>query len=904
MTWRTRVVAELRRIAGGMTVAREDRAVREEIRFHIDMQTAKLRDQGMSDAEARRRATIAFGGEARWIEAARDEYRSRPLDEALRDTRFVVRSLVRAPAFTVTALLTLATGIGTAAAIFTVVDHVVVRPLPYGHPGELVSISHDMSALSFANAGITPGVYFTYQRMAHSLDGIAIYTTGSVNATDPAGAAEPERLTSASVSGNFMSLFQVPAALGRTLSPSDDEQSAPSVMVISDALWRMRFGGSPSVIGKKLFAAGAEREIVGVMPPWFRVPDATTQVWFPMQLNPAAPWLGGFRARAYGRLRPTVSVVDATRDLRATLPRAIELFPLIAPGLTAKLLFEQGKPTPRVTALRENLIADVAPTLWVVAAAAGLVLLVMGANVANLMLVRAESRHRELAIRAAMGASRWRIVSYFLIESAALAGVASALGMAAAAGAVRFLVDASPIEIPRLAEVRVDAWTIAFIVATSLLVAVACALPPALRSIRSGLSAGLRDSGRNATSAGARVRTRSVLVVVQMALALVALVASGLLFRSFDRLRAVKPGFDPNGVVTLWVAAPPVRYPQQTDVDRFHSNLLERVRALPGVTAAGITTSLPLRSFGHMPDPLFVEGSRDATKAIPPLQMYAGADAGYFGAMKIPLIAGRMFASLETQRWNEALVSQETATRMFGDSTGATVIGKRFQNLPDGPLYTVIGVVGSVRDTSLMLPATMAVYLAPVATQDTVEGPLTRTVAVVARTTGDVDATTRAMRGAVREVDPTLPVFDVRPMSEIVNASMARLVFVLIIIGIAAGVTLLLGIVGLYGVIAFVVSLRTRELGLRIALGATPRAVASMVAKRGLLLSAVGTGAGAVVAAIIARFLRMFLFEIAPLDPVTMTAAIVVLTACAVAASWGPARRASRMDPVRALRAD
>jgi predicted permease len=904
MTALTRIIAELRRIAGGVTAAREDRAMREEMRFHLDMHAAKLREQGLSETEARRQAALAFGGASQWTEAARDEYRSRMLEEGVRDAQFVIRSLRRAPAFTATVLLTLATGLGVAAAIFTVVNDVVIRPLPYGNPDQLVSVSHDMPTLSFHDAGIAPSMYFTYQRLARTFDGLALYRTSSVDATDPDGAEEPVHLASAFVSGNFMSLFQVPAARGRALSDADEKPGAPNVVVISDGLWQTRFGANAHVVGKHLVVAGASREIVGVMPPSFRVPAAKTEVWLPLQLDPAAPWLGGFNSRAYGRLKPHVAVIDAMRDLTATLPRAMELFPLIAPGVTSKLLFEQGKPVPRVVPLRDNLVADVAPTLWVVAAAAALVLLVMCANVANLMLVRAESRHRELAIRAAMGASRGRIVSHFLIESLVLAGAASVLALVAAIVAVRLLVRASPIEIPRLAEVHVDLGTIGCVAVASVFVAVICAVPPALRAIRSGVLSGLRESGRAATAGNARARSRSVLVGVQMALALVALIASGLLLASFDRLRAVRPGFDANGVATLWVAAPPARYPQQTDVDHFHSRLLARMTALPGVSAAGISSSLPLSPSGHNGDPLYVEGARDATKAIPPLQIYSAADAGYFRAMGIPLVAGHSFTSLETQRWNEALVSQETARRTFGDSTGATAIGKRFQILPDGPTYTVIGVVGSIRDTSLMLPPSRAVYLPEVATQDTVEGPVTRTIAVVVRTTGNVEATTRAMRQVVHEVDPTLPTFDTRPMTDIVSASTARLAFIVVVLGVAAAVTLLLGVVGLYGVIAFIVSLRMRELGLRIALGASPRGVAGMVARRGLVLSGVGGVAGTGIAVVVARFLRSFLFEVTPLNPEILVGAMLILAGCALAASWVPARRAARVDPALVLRSE
>lgn len=903
MKWWERIASELRRIAGGLTASREDEAMREEMRFHLDMHAAKLRAEGVGDGESRRRAAVAFGG-AQWAEAARDEYRSRPLEEIVRDVRFVIRSLARAPAFTATILLTLSIGIGVTAAIFTVVDDVVLRPLPYGHPGQLVSVSHDLAKLSFRNAGITPNMFLTYRRFAPSLRGIALYRTASINATDAGGAGSPERLASAFVSGDFMTLFEVRAAKGRVLSEADDRPGAPAVIVISDDLWRSRFGADPNIVGKRLLAAGALREIVGVMPATFRVPAANTQVWFPVQLDTTASWLGGFNSRAYARLTPGASVAAVQRELASALPRTMERYPLIAPGVTTKMLIEQGHPAPTVVPLRDDLVAGVAPTLWVVTAAAGLVLLVMCANVANLMLVRAEGRHRELGVRAAMGASRARLVSHFLTESLVLAGLASIIAIAAATAAVRLLVRASPIEIPRLAEVHADWATIAFVVAASALVAIACTIAPAVRWFRSGGLAGWRESGRGSTSGSPRARARSALVGVQMAFALVALVASGLLLRSFERLRSVKAGFDPNGVATLWIAAPAARYPKPESYVRFQSELVARVGALPGVTAAGLTTRIPLWTSDYNRDPLYVEGTVDPSNALPPLQIYAAADAGYFRTMRIPLVAGRLFDPPATQRWDEAVVSTETAKQMFGDSTGATVLGKRFQILPDGPKYTVVGVIGSARDSSLALPPAMAVYMPAVVSQDTIETPMGRTVALVARTTGDVDATTRAMRRVVRDLDPTIPAFDVRPMADIVRASTARLAFVMVVLGVAAAVTLLLGVVGLYGVIAFVVSLRTRELGLRIALGATPHRVAAMVARRGLTLAAAGAVAGTILAAMLSRFLRAFLFEVTPLDPTTLAGAIVVLAACAVTASWLPARRAARLDPSSALRVE
>jgi len=896
------LLGELRRVAGALSASREEHAMREEMRFHLDMHAAQLREQGIDDEEARRRAALAFGG-AQWVEAARDEYRSRPLEESLRDMRFVIRSLRRTPAFTATVLLTLSIGIAAAATIFTIVNDVVLRPLPYGHPAQLASVSHDLAKLSLDNAGIEPAMYLTYRQFAPSMRDLTLYRTFSVNVTDADGEGDPQLLASASVSGNFMSLFEVPAARGRVLSAADDQPGAPRVVVISDDLWRTRFLAKRNVVGRKILADGALWEIIGVMPASFRVPTPRTQLWFPVRLDTKAAWLGGFNSRAYARLGNSVSLATVQRELASVLPRTAEAYPLVAPGLTTKMMLEQGHPVPTVTWLKDDLVADVAPTLWVVAAAAGLVLLVMCANVANLMLVRAESRQRELAVRAALGASRGRLISHFLTESLMLAGLASIIALGVALLAVGVLVRSSPIDIPRLAEVRVDWATVWFIVVTSAAVAVACTIAPAARWFGSGVFAGLRESGRGATTGRGRARARSVLVSVQMALALVALVASGLLLKSFERLRAVKPGFDPNGVATLWVGAPQSRYPKQADYVRFQTTLANRVRALPGVTAAGISTSLPLHWLNHNRDPLYVEGVSSPT-AIPPLQIYSAADAGYFRAMRIPLVAGKLFDPAETQRWNEVIVSRATAKEMFGDSTGATVIGKRIQNLPNGPMYTVVGVVGSVRDTSLTMPPVRSVYMPTVVTGDTIEGSLGSTVAVVARTKGSVEATTRAIRGVVHDLDPTIPTFEARSMVDVVRASTARLEFIMVIVGAAAGVTLLLGIVGLYGVIAFVVSLRTRELGLRIALGATPRAVAAMVSRRGLALSALGAIGGTVVAVIVSRFLRAFLFEVTPMDPAILAGAIVMLAASALAASWIPARRAARLDPARALRVD
>jgi predicted permease len=467
------------------------------------------------------------------------------------------------------------------------------------------------------------------------------------------------------------------------------------------------------------------------------------------------------------------------------------------------------------------------------------------------------------------------------------------------------LVSAGPAEIPRLAEVSVDGGVIAFALVVAGLVALACSAFPAIRFLRGNPLAGLRDGGRGGTAGGKRQRTRSALVVVQVAFALVVLAASGLLLRSFQRLHAVRPGFEADGVATLWLAVPSVRYPGDSSVVRFYARLTERVAQLPGVRSVGITSRLPLGNEGMNQNPFYVEGDATYTKKIPPLEMFTTTDGGYFRAMGIPLIAGKTFDPIERQHPDEAIISLETAKTFFHDSTGRAALNRRFQELPNGnQWHVVVGVVGSVRDTSLAGSPVRTVYFPQTVNGDPTNGQLNRTMAVVARTSGDVAGTTRAIQRVIREMDSTLPTFGVRSMRATVDASMALLSFTMVVLGVAAAVTLVLGMIGLYGVIAYVVALRTRELGVRIALGAQPRAVAAMVTTQGLTLCGIGVAVGLVLVMIGGQLLRNLLFGVAPTDPLTLGATVALLGAFAFLASWIPARRAARVNPAEALRTD
>ena len=813
------------------------------------------------------------------------------------------RSLRRSPAFTLTASMTLVIGIGAAVAIFALVNGVLLRALPYGDPGGLVGVWHNLPGVSIAKGNQTAGTFFTYKQLARSIEGIGVYQTNAVNLSDARG-GEPQRVRSADISANLIPVLKVSPLIGRTFTEAEDLPNGPRVVIISEGVWRSRFGADPRVLGRTLDVSGRSHEIVGVMPARFQFPNARVQLWLPLRLDPDAEFPGGFNYDAVARLKPGIAVADAQRDFAAVLPRMVEISPNFVPGISSQELLEMAKPAPLLVPLKEDVVGGIAKTLWIVAAAAALVLLVAGANVTNLILVRADGRQRELAVREALGAGRGRVLAYFLTESLVVTAVSSVAALGVAALAIRVLVNAGPTTIPRLAEVRIDLATIGFAVVASMFVALVCSIVPALRIGRVGLSDALREGGRGGTAGRARQRVRSTLVAAQIAFALVALASAGLLLRTFQQLNAVRPGFDAEGVATFWMSLPGARYPSDTSVMRFYSQLVDRVRALPGVREVGISSHLPLGQSGLNQNPFFPEGDASYENKVPPLQVFVTTDGGYFKTMGIPLLAGKTFDRLDAQRPLEVVISQATAIQFWRDSTGQQAIGKRFRTVPNGRLFTVIGVVGSVRDTSLAAPPAEMVYFPEVPSGSDFSAQTRWTMALVVRTAGDPSALTMPVQRVVRDMDPGLPLFDVRPMSAVTAASMAQLSFTIVILGAAAVVTLVLGAIGLYGVMAYVVSLRTRELAVRIALGATPSSVVGMLTKQGVIVTGFGVAAGLLLFVLIARTLESLLFGVASIDPLTLAGSSLLLVAIAALASWIPARRSSRLDPADVLRAE
>jgi putative ABC transport system permease protein len=811
--------------------------------------------------------------------------------------RQAFRSLKRTPVFTAAAILTLVLGIGSVAATFAIVYGVLLAPLHYGQPDRLVSLR--LGTAELRRIDQPPAVFFTYHRFARRIGDIGFYRTGNANIWVGDGTSDtPERVTATWVNASMIPLLRVKPLLGRSFAADEDRVRGPNVAVLSEYVWRTRFNADANVIGKTLNVNSVPREIIGVMPASFSFPAADTRLWLPARADANALTVGDFAYSGVARLAPGATPEDAQRELTSLLPRVAESYPRLESGTPTSAWLEQVRPAPVVVSLRDEMTNGIAHTLWMVAAAAGLVLLVAWANVSNLMLIRADGRQLELAVREALGASRWRIVTHFLGESLVVTTTAAAIGLLAAWLAVNALVAFGPADVPRLAELGIGPTTVAFVLIVAIAGAIICGAVPAFRIRRATLSVNLRDGGRGDTAGKTRQRLRATIAALQIAVALVVSTGSALLLRTFYRLYQERPGFDATNVMTIWTQLPFAHYGDSSSV-KFYARLDDAVGKLPMVTARGLTTRLPLGSGETRQQSLNIVGD-GRTFSLPTYVV----DDGYFATMKIPLVAGNTFHPLGEQRDGDVIISQRAAVVLWKDPTGKAALGKRLAWAPSGPTYTVVGVVGDVRDHDLATTPSATLYVPQAVPLDATEPQARRTMALVVRTNGSPTATVAAVRQIVRDLDPTVPIFNVAAMTDVVRASTARLSLTLSLMSAAAIITLLLGTIGLYGVMTYMVALRTREFGVRVALGADPEDLARSVAMRGLALVACGVAGGFVLYAIAAPFLRAFLYGVTPTDPLTLIGATLALAATASVASWIPARRAARVDPAIALRAE
>ncbi len=810
--------------------------------------------------------------------------------------RSLARELRRNPGFLLVVVITLAVGLGATVAIFSVVDGVLIRSLPYPEPERLVGLWHTAPGTRLDRLDLSDGTYVLYREENKVLEDLGIYATTAVN-TSIGGA--PSRLVDTVATGSVFSVLGVPAALGRGIQPADDKPGGAKVAVLSYPLWKSRFGGDPRVVGSTLRLDGIEWQIVGVMPEGFRFPDEKTELWLPLRVDRAHLTPSRFNFQAVGRLRPGVSPAAAARQLSALVWRIPEVYgdQVIDRGMIQSSGFRVA-----VVPLRDELVGDVERALWVILGSVACILLIACANVANLFLVRAEGKQREIAVRTALGSTPARNAWVFLGESLALALVGGLLGLALAAAGLRLLISYQPAGLPRLAEVGIDGRVLLFAFLLSVFAGLLCGGLAALRSSAPALVSSLREGGRGGTAGRKRHRIRNVLVATQVALALVLLVDSGLMLKSFLRLSGVSPGLDPRGVLSAQIDLPYPEYSGTGPIFHFVDRLLRALREQPGVVDAGVVFPLPLSGMDSSSN-YWVEDFPLPPGEVPPRLANRFATPRTFTTLGVPLVSGRMFGDPDPLKpSSEVVVSQALAERFW---PGRSALGKRLtvDEPRKGHWYTIVGVVGNVRDQGLEKKPVEAVYF-PMLRHTEGGDWVPDSFSLVLRTRGRLDPASLSgpLREAVRSVDPNLPLSEVEPLERVVERSMQRTSFTMFLLAMAAAIALFLGAVGLYGVISYVVSQRIREIGIRMALGASRGRISGMILREGLAITLLGIAAGIAAAVALTRLLSALLFGVEPLDLETFLAVPVLLALVALCASWLPARRAAKTEPLEAIR--
>jgi predicted permease len=816
--------------------------------------------------------------------------------------RHVVRRLAAMPLFTGMAVLTLALGIGANTAIFSVVSGVLLKPLPYPRSDELVVLDVAAPGFDIPRAGAAPFLYFTYREDGRAFQDVAMWSTGTVSVT---GVAQPEEVPALFTTDALLPILGVQPMLGRVFSRADDAPGSAETAVLTAGYWRARFGGDRAAVGRTVILDGRPREIIGVLPDSFRFLDRNVSLIVPLRLDRSKVKVGQFSYLALARLKPGQTIDGAGADVARLIPIALRKFPPF-PGATLAM-FEKARFTPQIRLLKDDLVGDVRDALWVLMGTIGIVLLIACANVANLLLVRAESRQQELAVKAALGASSGQIVRELLKESLTLAMLGGVAGLGVAVAAVRLLVFLEPGNLPRLRDIQIDGPVLAFAVALSLVSGLLFGLVPALKQAGAQLATTLRAGGRTASASKDRERARNVLVVAQVALALVLLVGSGLMIRTFRAITDVDPGFTrPGDVQTLRLAIPEAQVKDAGAVARMHQAIRDRLAAVPGVTSVAVASTVTMSGQGWH-DPLFAEDRVYGASEVPPIRMFKFVSPGYMHPLGGSLVAGRDFTWADThERRPVAMVSANLARELWGGP--AQAIGKRVRPYTKGVWREVVGVVTDTRDHGVTEKAPAVAYW-PISMTEFMPGDspgfVLRSASYLVRSerTG-ADGFVRELEQAVWSVNPNLPLASVRTLQEIYDASMARTSFTLVMLGIAGGMALLLGVAGIYGVISYAVSQRRREIGIRIALGAEPRTVTRLFVGHGLILAAIGVAIGLAGAIGVARLMTSLLFDVSPVDPVTYVLVSLTLFAATALACYVPAVRASRVDPIGALRAE
>jgi len=870
-----------------------------ELHEHVEEKTEQLmRLENLPRAEARQAALRAFGNLTLLDEQSREVWQWPRLESVLADLKFAFRRLRKSPGFACTVLLTLAIGIGANTAVFSVVSSVLLKPLPYADGGQLVSLW--LNAPGAAGLGnfqtglpLSASMYFTFSENNRTFQSLGIWMAQKANVT---GLARPEEVNSVFVSDGVLETLGIPALEGRALTAADQIPNGPQNVMLSYGYWQRRFGGDRSVIGRTIVIDSQERAIAGVMPRGFRIVDHDFDVIVPFAFEREKQPLAGFGFQGIGRLKPGVTISEANADIARLIPVWMDSFSN-GPGSDSHW-YVKWKITPDFHSLKQEVVGNAGRVLWVVMGTIGIVLLIACVNVANLLLVRAGARQVELSIRAALGAGRGRIARELLFESALLGLLGGASGIGVAAAALRFLVSIGPANLPRLNEISLDANSLFFTMVLSILSGLLFGSIPAWKYTRSQANVSL-GATRGVSASRERNRSRNILVAAQVAMALVLLICAMLMIRTFQQLRMVDPGFaDAPSLQTLRVAIPETSVPDQRMVTRIQNNIADRLASIPGVTAAGFAAIVPMEDGGHGWSVIMAEGKTYA--GDPPIRYFNYVSPGYFHALGTPIVAGRDFT------WNEiydgrpyVIVSENLAREEWGSAAAA--IGKRIWQGP-AVLYQVIGVARDVRQNGVDQTSPAIVYW-PLLTVGPFQYPPHAVTFAVRSSRAGTQAFLNEIQQAVWQVNADLPVASPRTMQEIYSKSLARTSFTLVMLGIAAAMALALGIIGIYGVISYAVSQRTREIGIRMALGAQKGELRLMFVRSALALTGIGVIIGLGAAAAVAQLMRTLLFGVSPLDPFSFAVVPLILVLAAALASFLPACRATAINPVEALKA-
>jgi predicted permease len=876
------------------------------IQEHIDERIDELVEEGHPRIEAERMARREFGNVTLLEERSREAWQWQRLESLLLDLKHVCRRLARSLGFAITVVLTLAIGIGANTAVFSVLNSVLIRPLPYPEPEQLVAlrlIAPGVPGLAdFRDElRLSPSMYLTFAAHNRAFQSAGVWLPATASIT---GIAQPEQVNTALITDGVLQTLGVPAASGQWLSARDQDPRGGRRVMLSYGYWQRRFGGDPGVVGRTISVDSQPHEIAGVMPRGFRVVNYDFDLLVPLAFDPVNEQLAGFAFRGIARLRPGVTISQADADVARLLNVWMESW-TNGPG-SDPYFFRTWKITPALQPLKEQVVGNVGNLLWVVMATIGVVMLIACTNVANLLLVRADARRQELAVRSALGAGRWRIARELLLESVTLGLLGGAVGVGVAYAGLRLLTAIGPENLPRLSEISLDGRSLAFTLILSMLSGLLFGSIPMLRYAPSRQAVPLLGAARTASVSRERQRGRNLLVVAQVAMALVLLISAVLMIRTFSAMRNVDPGFsDPASLQVMRISIPETLVREPRAVLRVQNNIQDKLAAMPGVSSAGFAVSVPMSGGEPAWDSIFIEG-KNYQGEQPPMRLFNYVSPDYFYTAGTRLIAGRDFTWTDIYGLRPVgIVSENLARELWGSPQAA--IGKQFREFPSMPWHEVVGVVQDVRENGVDQVSPATVYWPSMKLDLYGPGPLNarRNVFFAIRSNlAGTQAFINEMQQAVWSVNANLPVASISTMQDIYSDSMARTAFTLVMLAIAGTMALALGILGIYGVISYAVSQRRREIGIRMALGAKKSELVWMFVRSALLLTGVGTAVGLGAAAALMRLMRTLLFGISPLDPVTFTAVPVILIAAAALASYLPARRTAAVDPVEALRAE